>query len=380
MSVSLEKAGSSRACPGCGKPLSEERSAQGIFWHCPACGGRLAALAVLRKTVLQQAVNEVWQEARQGVGATGKSCPECRRPMREVRTKTTDGTLMNVDVCPSCTLVWFDPREYDAMPPKPEEPKPQEEELPAEAKEALAIAKVEAIRDRYRHLREPHSGMPESSWQTVLGVMGLPVETDAPEMRDVPWVTWVIIAVVIAVSGMALFSHPQLIDDYSLIPAQAFRYGGFTFISAFFLHGGIAHLLGNMYFLLVFGDNVEDYLGKGRFLLLLLLATVAGSLAHIAADPASTVPCVGASGGISGVIAFYALAYPNARFSLFIRFAFISLPAWGFVLLWIGLQFLGAWQQINGFTNVSALAHLGGAFLGFIWWLVWRNWHREQTT
>jgi len=368
-----------RACPGCGQPLSEVRNAQGIYWYCPACGGRLAALAVLRKTVLREAVNQVWQEARQGEGTPGKRCPECGLSMREVRA-TAGGVVMNVDVCPRCTLVWFDPREYDAMPPQPAPPAPKEEELPPAAREALAMVKVEEIGRRYRE--EQNEAGPESTWQVIAGLFGLPVETDAPEMRGLPWVTWSLTAVIIAISSAAFYYGSWVVQEYGMIPARAFRDGGFTLISSFFLHGGIFHLLGNLYFLLVFGDNVEDYLGKARYLLLLLLATLAGDLAHIAADPAGTVPCIGASGGIAGVMACYALAFPKARFALFLRylyiFRWITVPAWGLVLLWVAMQLIGAWRQIHGFTNVSAFAHLGGAGMGLVWWLAWRNRCGEQ--
>jgi membrane associated rhomboid family serine protease len=333
----------------------------------------MAALAVLRRTLLRDAVNEVWQQARQEHARLGRHCPACGLPMREVHS-TAGAMAMHVDVCPRCTLVWFDPREYEAMPLKPEEP--PEEELPPEAREALALAKVEAIGRRYREERTEAG--PESTWQMIVAIFGMPVETDAPEIHGLPWVTWTIVAVIIAVSSAAFYyGLEEIVEEGGLIPAQAFRDGGITFITSFFLHGGIFHLLGNIYFLLVFGDNVEDYLGKGRYLLLLLLATLAGGLAHIAANPASTIPCVGASGGIAGVMTCYALSFPNARFGLFLRhfyyFRWISLPVWGMILLWVALQLFGAWQQINGFTNVSAFAHLGGAGMGVLCWMAWRN-------
>ena len=101
-------------------------------------------------------------------------------------------------------------------------------------------------------------------------------------------------------------------------------------------------MLGNLYFLVLFGNHVEDYLGKTRFLLLILVSTVTGDLLHVMAQPNSTVPCVGASGGISGVIAFYALEFPRARLGFLLRywwrFQWFQLPAWGAFVLWILLQ------------------------------------------
>jgi membrane associated rhomboid family serine protease len=145
---------------------------------------------------------------------------------------------------------------------------------------------------------------------------------------------------------------------------------------SFFLHGGIFHLLSNLCFLLVFGDKVEDDLGSGRFLLLLTMATVVGDIVHIAADPDSTLPCIGASGGISGVIAYYALKFPRARlgflFWIFHVFRWVRAPAVVLFVVWIGIQLLGTSNQLAGISNVSYLAHLGGAAVGFVFWLVFR--------
>jgi membrane associated rhomboid family serine protease len=89
------------------------------------------------------------------------------------------------------------------------------------------------------------------------------------------------------------------------------------------------------------------------------------------------MPCIGASGGISGLITFYALRYPGARLSIWIgywlRSYWLQIPAWGAFALWALFQLFGAYQQISGFSTVSAVAHLGGAAAGFTLWLVWRK-------
>ncbi|MGH2435580.1 MAG: rhomboid family intramembrane serine protease, partial [bacterium] len=137
------------------------------------------------------------------------------------------------------------------------------------------------------------------------------------------------------------------------------------------------HLISNMYFLLVFGDNVEDFLGTGRYLALLLLAAVLGDLTHIALDPRQQIPLIGASGGISGIVLYYALKYPRAQLGILLRiwlyFRWIRMPAYAYVGIWVVLQMIGAQQQIAGITNVSALAHLGGAAVGLAFWVVTRN-------
>ena len=205
----------------------------------------------------------------------------------------------------------------------------------------------------------------------------LGTEVDAPETQNAPWATWGLVAAVCAISLYVLFAAPETLNTFAFIPAQAARFGGLTFLTAFFLHGGIVHLLGNMYFLLVFGNNVEDRMGRGQYLLLIALATFFGNLTHLLGDPRSSMPCIGASGGIAGIMTFYAWAFPQVRlafvFAYMLRFQWINLPAWGFILFWIGLQVIGAWQQVQGFTNVSALAHLGGAATGVVFWLLLRR-------
>ena len=127
----------------------------------------------------------------------------------------------------------------------------------------------------------------------------------------------------------------------------------------------------------MFGDNVEDLLGKWKYVILLVAATMVGNMAHMIGDPRSMMPCVGASGGISGVITFYALKFPKIRLGLAYWFVFrlvwLRMSACWMFVIWVALQFFGAWQQMGGFTNVSAFAHLGGALTGLIFWMVYRN-------
>jgi membrane associated rhomboid family serine protease len=170
-----------------------------------------------------------------------------------------------------------------------------------------------------------------------------------------------------------------------LIPAEATRLNGLTFVTSFFLHAGIIHLAGNMYFLLVFGHAVENFLRPLRYLALIALAAFIGDLAHIALDPRSQIPCIGASGGIAGVITFYALNFPRMRLAFLMRFGFvwfrwIRLPAWFVFVLWILFQIIGTLEQKAGMSSVSSAAHLGGAAMGVVAWLVWRKTNNESRT
>ena len=160
----------------------------------------------------------------------------------------------------------------------------------------------------------------------------------------------------------------MIAKDWGLIPAECFRNNGATFITSMFLHGGIAHLIGNMYFLLIFGDNVEDALGKPLYLLLMLASGLAAGLLHIILFPTSTVPCIGASGFISGIIAAYAVFFPDVTISLcmryFLIFRWFGIPAWGAFVLWILLQGIMAMLSFHIDAGVAFGAHIGGAIFG----------------
>lgn len=182
-------------------------------------------------------------------------------------------------------------------------------------------------------------------------------------------VTWLAVAIICLISAIAFLDLPAIIDTFGLIPAQWWRWGGATLITSFFIHGSIAHLVSNMYFLCIFGDNVEIELGWDRLIILLLLSTLGGDLFHILFDPRSLVPCVGASGGISGVLTYYALCFPHAKLAIFGWIVgWIRIPAFCMFGLWIGLQLIGLQLQLSGHSPVSALAHLGGVIVGVIFW------------
>ncbi|NLB69194.1 MAG: rhomboid family intramembrane serine protease [Lentisphaerae bacterium] len=278
----------------------------------------------------------------------------------------------HLDVCTVCQFVWFDYGEYAALPSLPKTTT-WEDTLPQEAREKIALMEVEAISKKYRgsHIEENE---PDVWWQWIPAILGMPIERDTEGVRSIPWVTWLTAGLIILTSVFAFSNLPASIQKFGLIPAEVGRYGGLTLLTSFLIHGGVIHLVGNVYFLLIFGDNVEDWLGKWRFFLLLLCATLIGDLAHIWGNAHDTIPCIGASGGISGVIAFYALKFPRARLSFLIRFywrfRWISLSAYKMFFFWVLIQFLGARNQLSGLSSVSSLAHLGGMSAGLIFWFV----------
>ena len=155
-----------------------------------------------------------------------------------------------------------------------------------------------------------------------------------------------------------VFGNATLPKELAQIPAAL------SLVTSMFLHGGFMHLAGNMLFLWVLGDNVEDALGHKRFIAFYLIAGIAAALAHGLTDPGSKVPMIGASGAISGVIGAYLVLHPKARIKVLVSFFLVWLPTWVVLGVWIGLQFLNASMDPGGAGGVAWWAHIGGFIAG----------------
>jgi len=156
-----------------------------------------------------------------------------------------------------------------------------------------------------------------------------------------------------------------------LPPTQPFPFWA-TLFSSMFMHGGWLHLGGNMLYLWIFGDNVEDAMGRGRYLLFYLLCGVAASLAQIGVNPDSQIPSLGASGAISGVLAAYLIMFPGRSVRVLLVRVITLMPAWVVIGFWIVLQFIngiGQLAQTEETGGVAYAAHVGGFVAGFV--LVW---------
>jgi membrane associated rhomboid family serine protease len=206
---------------------------------------------------------------------------------------------------------------------------------------------------------------------------------DVNPSRTVPVVTYLLIGLNAAAFLFELSlgeDLPRLVGELGVVPARVGAAlgspgsdpGAFTaFITSMFLHGGWLHLIGNMVFLHVFGDNIEDRFGHGRFVLFYLVAGAAAAAAQVLAEPSSEVPMVGASGAIAGVLGAYVILYPRARVltlvPIFVFFQLIELPAVVFLGLWFlmqvgsGLLSLGVGADAGG---VAWWAHVGGFVAG----------------
>jgi membrane associated rhomboid family serine protease len=212
-------------------------------------------------------------------------------------------------------------------------------------------------------------------------ILAIPLYGDAP-LRRAPIVNYWLIGLCVGAFFWQLgYNQHRLLYGYGMIPAVLFGRvylapylhvvpAWATLFTSMFLHGGWFHLIGNMLFLWIFGNNVEDELGHGRYLVLYLASGVAAALVQALANPASHVPMIGASGAIAGVLGAYALYFPRANVHVFvwivIFFRIVNVPAWALLGLWFLMQVASGLDEPRGTPGVAFWAHVGGFITGMI--------------
>ena len=246
------------------------------------------------------------------------------------------------------------------------------EDLPPELERAVVLVNAAyASKETRNNWNQGDSGPQGNPLKVILAYFGVPVKFDVPAMSVRPYVNIFLIMIIVCLDISLWILHCGNVAcmEYGMIPESMFRKCGITFVTHFFLHGGVLHLVGNMYFMFVFGDNVEDFLGHFKYALLLLVATIVGCASHVVFNLDSAIPCVGASGGISGILAFYAIQFPKARvgFMFFNRWSmyvdnWFKIPAWILLIIWLALQFCGLGDK----SNIAYMSHIGGAGVGII--------------
>ncbi len=207
-----------------------------------------------------------------------------------------------------------------------------------------------------------------------------------------PWITWLLIALNAAVFAYQLLLTPPELENfyrnYAVIPAELLQGNGVSpLLTSMFIHGGWAHILGNLLFLWVFGDNVEAIMGKLTYLAVYLAGGIVASLTHILFNPDSLIPSLGASGAIAAILGAYILMFPHSHIRVLLLLGFYATITRVTALLFLGIWFIT--QLFNGVASlgiptaqtsgVAVWAHIGGFVFGMLIGSLFRTRARQFT-
>ncbi len=336
-----------RRCPR-DRQLLEFRRVQDVGLEvCPSCAGVFLDRGELERLLPGFHAADLRAVSRRGQVRAGKlSCPACRRPMVPMRYGPIK-TAFELDKCLTCGGLWLDAGELERM---------------LEATEPVRRLEGKPI---YTETRSYEPAVQEEPWTVkalLAFLLGVPVEE---ERRSRPLAPATLLLIALCILAYLIAGRGAL-ETGGLVPAEILKGRRlYTLITAMFLHAGLFHLLGNMYFLYVFGDNVEEALGSVRFVLCyLLLGVCAGLVSVLFAVHDPNLPRVGASGAIAGLMGAYFVLYPNSQFVMVLRFLMIPIrvSAWLYLLFWVGLQVL--LLALGAISNIDIPAHLGGFTAG----------------
>jgi membrane associated rhomboid family serine protease len=199
-----------------------------------------------------------------------------------------------------------------------------------------------------------------------------PIGDDNSSRRTVPIVTYALIALNLLFFFAELKGGDAFIQQWAFVPRRFLANPGGDFPTLFtsmFMHAGWLHLLGNMLYLWIFGDNVEDRFGHLKFTIFYVLCGIAATFAQLAFSSGSNIPNLGASGAIAGVLGSYILLFPRSRVSVLMGRGVIPMPALAVIGLWIVLQFVSGIGSISNTAEsggVAYMAHIGGFIAGFL--------------
>jgi membrane associated rhomboid family serine protease len=328
-------------CPRCGRRLEDCQFEGQRVKVCPKCAGLWVRPASWDENKLGAWPKLGAPSDVQPAGRSRLACPNCLATLTTLNIggpPADDAVTIEIDQCDSCGGIWFDHGEWEQ------------------------IAALRNLQAEEKALERPTTW---GEWSLQF-FLGLPIEFNVAPRRF-PLVTVGIIAVCVLVYLVELAVGDEAAMTWGFTPKYLFTgFGAVTLFTCMFLHGGILHLLGNIYLFYILGDNVEDALGRGRYLLFYLVCGAVASLAYGLPNLDSATPLVGASGAISGVAAAYVLLYPRARLTFILIFWQFKIPA----PVWLGVWFLfqagAAFFELTGGnqSEVAFLAHVGGFIAG----------------
>ncbi len=329
-----------KSCPRCTFPLQEVSYKETELDHCHRCGGSYLEPEGGPKVFGPFVDPELWagSEIARDLGRWQLHCPTDGSALKVYEVEYGDESV-EIDLCPTCRGIWLDKAEGTAL---------RDIVMNAGQDETSGLSKKDARSGAIGYLFQLISQFPLEVWNPI---------------HHRPKVTMALIGLMSAIF-LIQFANDfgTITEQFALVPALILSGRSlWTLLTAMFLHAGILHLAGNAYYLYVFGDNVEDYLGGRIYLALFIASGLAGSVLQVATQADPQIPIVGASAGVAGVMAAYLVIFPRVKiYQMFRIFRFRIRVAW-FLVFWIGWNVVGA---ILGGGDVAWMAHIGGFLAG----------------
>jgi len=336
---------------------------------CDSCQGQAIPEKVLARIVGMGFSRRLNRISRVKGGQEFRKCLSCGTTMDNFTYENDDETDQRnaiVRICPSCRMVWLDGedrRQFDSMldDERLQDKKPRQPQTEASVDRLFSTESPSAI-----------------GWKLIPALMLLPVECGTGTERKKPIGTWItagLLAIVLAWTfGFSDWkSLIAAVRGWGLIPSEMMRQGGLTLITSFFLHAGCGHLLGNLYFLMVFGEGLEDDLGWLGFICVMLAGHLGGMLLQILVSTHMHIPIVGASAGVSGVLGCYAVLLARTRLGWLIVIpvkwtpVILKVPALAALAAYAVQQ--SAYAMSSPDASIAFAAHLGGLTVGALWGL-----------
>ncbi len=361
-------------CPACGKTLASFKYNDISLDFCESCDGVWFDPGELQDSIqhmisegkVPDAKIELDKEVRGGfkISERSRACPRCRTGMGKLNYAYDSNVI--VDKCESCGGIWTDSGELQKlavfMKGNP---------VLNRLGDAIAKDSGDSLGRKYSSMDKDNSGARWALFPFMPRII-LPLGDDTPCGR-IPFVVFSIIAFNVAVFiYQTIFVSGNQLGAFFMqcgfVPATGLSSlsGAYTMFSSMFIHADIFHLAGNMLFLWIFADNIEDRFGHLPFFALYLFFGVFSDLAHALFNSSSAIPTVGASGAIAGTMGAYMALYPSARIKTIIYGCIHEVPAVAYLGFWIGMQLLGGFimHKSGEAGGVAWLCHIGGFAAG----------------
>jgi membrane associated rhomboid family serine protease/Zn-finger nucleic acid-binding protein len=372
--VPVRKVGNLK-CPDCQVLMTPYSCQNVVIDRCSACDGIWfdhLEFGVFKRTLDAHDLSKI-ESIEKPVVADAiciSECPKCREPLVDINYSYNSGVKINK--CVKCRGLWLPIHQTlnlielakisQAIGPDLKGLAKESEAHHEEVKRAKAIGKMG---------KQLNQSVPWWSygWMQYLPVI-LPLYDENPRIAF-PFSTVgliVINAVIFLWMSFGDMQMTQIYDTYALQAAEAFKFQSLhTFLTSMFIHAGVLHFLGNMFFLWTFGDNVEEKLGTSKYLLFFLMTGVVAGIAQTSVSPDSMLPILGASGAISGIMGAYIVLFPHVNIKTLFLGYIVDLPTWCYLGLWFALQLL--WAAVDSGSEAGGVgwfAHIGGFACGFV--------------